>query len=125
MAIVPLRNQREFSLVNEHGVKFYGSYLILVLMKHFSHVSESKNKEGVTDIFFGMKVSRKFSKKAVIRNKAKRRIRHLVRNVVDGQNIDTRDTALIVIPKKGLERVNFKALSYDFNKSFTKILESL
>ena len=120
MDIVSLKSQSEFDLVNKHGLKNYGSYLILVLVKNFSYLS--KYEQNQCQLFVGMKVSRKFSKKAVIRNKAKRRIRHLTRNIANDQSINTADTAFIVIPKKGLEQVSFEKLSYDFHKNFIKLL---
>ena len=69
----------------------------------------------------GMKVSRKFSKKAVIRNKAKRRIRHSTQLLVKNPDINTDNTSIIVIPKRGFENYNFSKLSNDFFRAFSKI----
>ncbi|MDC0864592.1 ribonuclease P protein component [Rickettsiaceae bacterium] len=121
MDIVSLKNQREFDLVNTHGRKAHGSCLILVLVQNFSHISNYE--QGKPKTFLGMKVSRKFAKKAVIRNKAKRRIRHLMQDIANDQSIDISDAAFIVIPKRGLESVGFEKLSHDFRKNFLRLLE--
>lgn len=120
MALFSLRNQKEFNLVNKLGVKKHSCGLILVLAPNFSRiVTHSPNPT-----FLGMKVSRKFSKKAVIRNKVKRRIRHLVRNILRDESVKTCNTAFIIIPKKGFDQLSFKKINKDFRNTFIKILAS-
>ena len=118
MAIFSLKNQEEFDIVSKHGVKRHGSCLILVLATNFTYIISPAR----SPTFFGMKVSRKLSKKAVIRNKVKRRIRHLVRHIVKDPNIDTGNTAFIIIPKKDFNKVRFVKLIADFYSTFAKIL---
>ena len=118
MSIFSLKNQKEFDLVSKHGFKEHGSYLILVLATNFTHIISP----ALSPTFFGMKVSRKLSKKAVVRNKVKRRIRHLVRHIVKDPAIDTGNTAFIIIPKKGFDKVTFARLASDFYSTFAKIL---
>jgi len=59
-------------------------------------------------------VSKKISKKAVIRNKIKRRVRSLVRMFFDkGQ--------FLVIVKEDISSIKFIELENDFKKNFDKI----
>ena len=118
MAIFSLKNQKEFDLVNKYGSKRHGSCFILVLATNFTHIISPTQ----SPTFFGMKVSRKLSKKAVVRNKVKRRIRHLVRHIVKTPTIDTSNTAFIIIPKKGFDKVSFVKLTADFYSTFAKAL---
>ena len=69
----------------------------------------------------GMKVSRKFSKKAVVRNKAKRRIRHLTQLLVKNSDINTDNKSIIVIPKRGFENYDFSKLTADFFRAVAKL----
>jgi ribonuclease P protein component len=116
VAILSLKNSKEFDLVSKHGTKKHGSCLIIILATNFTHiVSPSTNPT-----FLGMKVSKKLSKKAVVRNKIKRNIRHLIRNLVKNLSINTDNTAIIVIPKKGFENTSFAKLTSDFHATFLK-----
>jgi ribonuclease P protein component len=116
VSVLSLKNSKEFDLVNKHGVKRYGAYFIAIFAKNFTAIdSISENT-----MFLGMKVSKKLSKKAVIRNKIKRRIRHLVRNIHKDQSVNTANTALIIIPKKGFEDVNFQKLADDLKNVLSK-----
>lgn len=112
MSVLSLKNPKEFDLVNKHGTKRYGAYFIAIIAKNFTEIPKD-SEEG---ILLGMKVSKKFSKKAVVRNKIKRRIRHLVRLLAKDPEIDTHDTALIIIPKRSSETVTFQKLSNDLKK---------
>jgi len=58
-------------------------------------------------------VSKKISKKAVVRNKIKRRIRHLFR-----QNI--KSGKYIVIVKNDISEIDFEKLKNDFKKIIKK-----
>ncbi|WP_456469839.1 ribonuclease P protein component [Caminibacter sp.] len=59
-------------------------------------------------------VSKKISKKAVIRNKIKRRIKHLSRDFL-------KEGSFIVIPKQDISQVKFEDLQNDFKKICDKI----
>jgi len=59
-------------------------------------------------------VSKKISKKAVIRNKIKRRIRHISReNLKEGK--------FVIVVKKNIADLEFKKLENDFKKIVSKI----
>ena len=117
MNIFSLKNQKEFDRVNKHGSKIHGSCFILVVSRKILHEELATSNATM----LGMKVSRKFSKKAVVRNKAKRRIRHLTQLLVKNPDINTDNKSIIVIPKRGFENYNFSKLSYDFFRAFAKI----
>jgi len=120
MNIISLKNQKEFDLVNKHGAKQHGSSLILVLSKKFNSTKSTK----IDATYFGIKVSRKYSKKAVIRNKVKRRVRHLMRIMVANPALDTQNKAMIIIPKKGLHTEHFARLKADFCCAFKNATKS-
>jgi ribonuclease P protein component len=118
VSVVSLKNQKEFDFVNKHGLKKHGNSFIVIISSNLSslpHLSDN-----IT--FLGLKVSRKFSKKAVIRNKAKRRIKHLVHSLSQDPSIDINKKALIVIPKIGLDNIDFSSLKKDFYKTISHIL---
>ncbi|MGA1846114.1 ribonuclease P protein component [Deferribacter abyssi] len=66
----------------------------------------------------GFIVSKKISKKAVIRNKVKRRLREIFRL---NKYILPNKVHLVVIAKQGVEKVNFSELEYDVKQIFQKI----
>lgn len=119
MFITSLKNQQEFELVNQLGKKLHEKHFILVLAKKFSRVfSQEQNKN---TIFLGMKVSKKLAKKAVIRNKIKRRVKHLVRLVINHSNFKM-NLAIIIIPRKGFDKINFSILNQEFSKVISQNL---
>ena len=113
MSVVSLKNQKEFNLVNKYGSKYHGSYFVVIIS---SNISLLKNTSENTT-FLGLKVGKKFSKKAVIRNKAKRRIKYIVNILVRAPSMNLNKKALIVIPRIGLEKVKFSILEKDFIKA--------
>lgn len=120
MSVFSLKNQKEFDFVNKHGAKKHGPCFIIILSKNISSLDSLS--ENVT--FLGLKISRKFSKKAVIRNKAKRRIKHLVNILIQDSSVDINKKALIVIPKAGLEKAKFSILKNDFKKAVLQAIQS-
>ena len=63
-----------------------------------------------------MKVSKKLSKKAYIRNKIKRRIRHLMRIMLKEPDLNLSKVAIIFMPYKNFDLVEFAKLSFEFKK---------
>lgn len=120
MTVFSLKNQKEFSFVNKHGSKKHGSCFIIILSKNITSLPIQPQLENTT--FLGLKISRKFSKKAVVRNKARRRIKHLVNLLVQEGIVNLNQKALIVIPKIGLEKVKFSILKRDFEKTILQIM---
>lgn len=119
MSVFSLKNQKEFDFVNKHGSKKHGPCFIIIISQNIS--SLECPSENTT--FLGLKISRKFSKKAVVRNKAKRRIKHLVNTLIQDPTVDINMKALIVIPKIGLEKAKFSILQDDFKKTVLQIMQ--
>ncbi|MGX6960956.1 MAG: ribonuclease P protein component [Rickettsia endosymbiont of Pentastiridius leporinus] len=112
MFITSLKNQKEFELVNKLGKKFHEKYFILVMTQKLPQVLlDSKSQ-----FFLGIKVSRKLNKKAVIRNKIKRRVRHLTRLILNNPNLKIPKLAMIIIPRKGFDNVDFSLLYHDLSR---------
>ncbi|WP_236617401.1 MULTISPECIES: ribonuclease P protein component [unclassified Lebetimonas] len=81
------------------GRKFYSKYFVIYFLP-----SESLRVSPI--------VSKKISKKAVVRNKIKRRIRVLAK---DEKGL------FAIIAKEDVSQINFKELIYDFKKAINKI----
>ena len=106
MSLYSIKNQKEFDFVKKRGIALYSPYFVVVFAKN----CKGGDIDMTCGTFLGMKVSRRFSKKAVIRNKAKRRIRHLVQFIVDNKKMDTDALAMVIIPHKGMEKAKFTKL---------------
>lgn len=105
-----LKNQKEFELINKLGKKFHEQYFILVIAKNIPKIF-LKSKY---NIFLGIKVSKKLNKKAVVRNKIKRRIKHLIRLICNNTNF--KKLAMIIIPRKSFDTVDFSVLNHELSK---------
>ncbi len=114
MNIISLKNQKQFDFVNKSGTKKHSARFILIYTNKIPDFIIDQN----SFLGFGMKVSRKYSKKAVIRNKVKRRIRHIMSLLSNDTSIDIKNKSLIIIPKNGFDKTNFANLYDDFKKIF-------
>lgn len=119
MPLYSLRNQKKFDLVNLHGKKVSSPYFMVVIAQNFSLIqTDSQNPT-----FLGMKVSKKISKKAYIRNKIKRRIRHLTRLMLKEYDLNLSKVAIIFIPYKNFDLVEFAKLSFEFKSVLQKTIK--
>ena len=119
MPLYSLRNQKKFDLVNLHGKKVSSPYFMVVIAQNFSLIqTDSQNPT-----FLGMKVSKKISKKAYIRNKIKRRIRHLTRLMLKEGDLNLSKVAIIFIPYKNFDLVEFAKLSLEFKSVLQKTIK--
>lgn len=98
--------KKEFEKVLKEGESFREDFLIL-----------KKRENNLFKIRIGFLVSKKFSKKAVQRNKIRRRLRELIR-VKLGKIKEGKD--MVFIPLPGLEKKNFQELENIINKIFLK-----
>ena len=88
-----LKKEKDFEKIFKKGKSFKNSFLILRIVPN--NLEESR---------FGFIVSQKVSKKAVLRNKVKRRLRDIIqKNITEIKK--GKDVALIVLP--GLEKKSF------------------
>jgi ribonuclease P protein component len=109
MATYPLKKYRlkgnEFIEVLKKGKSFRVNGLIAKIM--------FKNSEKK----FGFLISKKILKKAVKRNKLKRRLREMLREKVE---IIKEGVRIVFIPLKGIEEKNFRELKVIFEKILRK-----
>ncbi len=101
-----LRRKKDIEKVLKEGNGFYKDFLVL---------KARKNKE--RESRFGFIVSQKVSKKAVIRNRIKRRFREVVKGMIKKTNKNT-DIILIALP--GTETKNFEEIKLTIEKLFKK-----
>ncbi len=101
-----LRKKKDIEKVLKEGNGFCKDFLVL---------KAKKNKEGKSR--FGFIVSQKVSKKAVIRNKIKRRFREVVKGMIKKTNKNI-DIILIALP--GTEKKNFEEIKLTIEKLFKK-----
>lgn len=73
--------------------------------------------------FLGIKVNKKLSKKSCVRNKIKRRIRHLLRLIIDSNSFDLSKIAITFIPFKGFELVGFNKLLLELKIILLKLID--
>jgi ribonuclease P protein component len=134
--ISSLKNQKEFDLVNKLGKKFHSPYFITIIAKNSTKLFAKLNVKGNIDnlckksseilynssntLLFGMKVGKKLGN-AVIRNKIKRRIRHLVRLLSKESKFKQNSWAMIVIPRKGFEQIEFATLLSELYKIVSQV----
>lgn len=110
MLIASLKNQREFALINQEGIKKYGRYLIIIAAKETSLSSKKFAK-----LLLGLKVSKKLSKKAILRNKFRRRLKHITRLAVQERKYSL-PQAVIIIPKLNVKEASFAEIKQDFSR---------
>jgi ribonuclease P protein component len=134
--ISSLKNQKEFDLVNKLGKKFHSPYFITIIAKNSTKLFAKLNVKGNINnlckksseilynssntLLFGMKVGKKLGN-AVIRNKIKRRIRHLVRLLSKESKFKQNSWAMIVIPRKGFEQIEFATLLSELYKIVSQV----
>lgn len=92
-----LRDRQDYRAVYEQGIRRYSPHLTLIALK-------KKNCLGAvstTPTMFGISISKKVSKKAVIRNRIKRQIKGVVRTKLDAIAPDWK--VVIVVKPKAIE----------------------
>ena len=100
-----LRLKAEFAFVRKNGKKFVGEYFILVYAK-----------DAVDTLRYGVICSRKFSKKAVVRNRARRLFREsyrLIKNQVENAH-------LIFIPRQRIKGQRLQEVQEEMIKLLKK-----
>ena len=101
-----LKKKKDFEKVFKKGKAFFVEFLILKIVKN-----DLRNPR------FGFVVSQKVNKKAVVRNKVKRRLREIVRKKLPEikTNVDG-----VFIAKKGIEKKDFIATEKTVDLLFRK-----
>ena len=106
-----LRKEKDFEKLFKKGKSFKNGFLILKIVQN--NLKESR---------FGFIVSQKVSKKAILRNKIKRRLRDIIRQNI-GKIRKGIDVALIALP--GLEKKNFSETKETLNTLLKNITTNL
>lgn len=101
-----LKKKKDFERVFKEGKGFKEDFLFLKLAKNNLNISR-----------FGFVVGQKVSKKAVLRNKTKRRLRELVKAKLPKIKIGF-DGVLVAL--EGLETQNYKEMEDSVDKLFKK-----
>jgi len=102
-----IKKRRDFENVFQNGYSEKGKWMIIKAQKNKLNLSR-----------FGFIVSNKIAKKAVIRNKIRRRLSEAIRlklkEVKKGFDV-------IILALPGIEKINYKALEEDLMFLLTKI----
>ncbi|MBD2259790.1 ribonuclease P protein component [Pseudanabaena sp. FACHB-2040] len=77
-----LRHSREFSAVYRHGSKAVSEHLVVRVLAQNTAASPGLNEVKADPPKFGISISQKVSKRAVIRNRLKRQVRAAIRQLL-------------------------------------------
>jgi ribonuclease P protein component len=92
-----LRNRRDYRTVYEQGFRRYSPHLTLIALAP----SEQQDRLTAPKTMFGITISKKVSKKAVIRNRIKRQIKGVIRSKL--LSISPGWKIIIVVKPKAIE----------------------
>lgn len=106
-----LKLKSEFDYVKANGKKYFSPYFI-VLIASGSLPEEGRRKEEGAKPRFGVICSRKFDRRAVLRNRARRLVRESFR-LLKGR---IRPCAMVVIPRREISRVGTGEVMSDLEK---------
>jgi ribonuclease P protein component len=91
-----LKKKNDFDRITKRGKAFSGNFFVMKVLKN--NTKETR---------FGFVVSRKTLKKAVERNKIKRRLRSILKNKIPETK---KGYDVVFFAKKGIEKTEFKKL---------------
>lgn len=106
---VRLRKRAEFLAVQENGRRLSGRHMTMLVLT---------NALGVDRL--GVVASRKLGG-AVVRNRAKRRVREMFRLGQPSRDLTPRTLDIVVIPKRELAATPFETLQHEFNAALSKL----
>lgn len=113
--IKSINSNTAFQLVNKFGAKCINSNFIVVVC---SKLKVFKQNDSCCHL--GIRIGRKVGG-AVLRNKIKRRLRHMIRNLFKEIKLD--DKALVIVPKAKCASLNFQTLQNDLRLCILKKLQ--
>lgn len=111
-----LKSSKDFDLVNKKGKKIVCRNLIVIISETYA-IDANRSQSYA---YLGMKVSKKYSTKAVERNLAKRRIRALFQACIKNTQTLT-GAGITVIPRMSLQTTPFLKVHKDFIANITTI----
>jgi len=106
---VRLRKRAEFLAVQENGRRLSGRHMTMLVLA---------NALGVDRL--GVVASRKLGG-AVVRNRAKRRVREIFRLGQTSRDLTPRTLDIVVIPKRELAATPFETLQHEFDAALSKL----
>ena len=92
-----LRDRKDYRAVYEQGIRRYSPHLTLIAL----FPKENKGVASIPATMFGISISKKVSKKAVVRNRIKRQIEGVIRTYL--QSINPGGKVIIVVKPKAIE----------------------
>jgi ribonuclease P protein component len=98
-----LRDRRDYRAVYAQGIRRYSPHLTLLALpcKNIDSNSDTPGTDSTPATSFGISISKKVSKKAVVRNRLKRQIKAVIRNYLQG--IEAGWKIVIVVKPKAIE----------------------
>ena len=109
--IKSFKNQHDFNAINSNGKRFHSSAFLVVLsvaLPPSAALSESAGSVAMQNtLWYGIKVGKKFSKKAVLRNKARRKIKHMLHEIMRQKNICKDIKSILIVPKQNFHQIKF------------------
>jgi ribonuclease P protein component len=116
LAVFSICKQSDFDYISKHGQKKHSKYFTLLISTNSDQLSFVSVHDG-NYIAFGMKVSKRFAPKAVVRNRFKRKIRHIIRNIASELSPSPfNNLAIIIIPKTQAHQARFAEMNLDLKK---------
>lgn len=121
MHILQIKKTKEFQNIGSNCEKFFSKNLILLTKKVPEKYLPNKSEGKMADDFcrFGVTVSKKVSKLAYLRNKAKRRLRHAFKNLAP--KLAQNHFDYVIIAKKNILEGDFKTISSDLKFCLKRI----
>ena len=109
--LISFKNQKTFDEVNRRGQKIVGRYFIIII-----DTSQNSQKP---EYYLGLKVSKKMGN-AIIRNKIRRQLKHMIRDFVKSQSNTYYGAHFLIVPKKQITEAKFSELQKDCEISCKK-----
>jgi len=106
---VRLRHRAEFLAVQERGRRLSGRHMTMLVLA---------NTHGVDRL--GVVASKKLGG-AVVRNRAKRRVREMFRLGQPARDLSPKTLDIVVIPKRELAATPFETLQHEFDAALSKL----
>lgn len=115
-----LKNRRDFLTVRQHNRKYAQPGLVLQIAptKHSDHHEDSSENSDMT-IRYGITVSTRVDKRAVIRNRIKRRLRSAARDILSNAAREGYD--YVLIGRKGTLTRSYSDLKKDLEVCIRKL----
>ncbi len=101
MIIARLKNRSDFLKVAKNGRRWVTPAFVVQILNREANTPETLCRVGFT-------VTKKLDKRAVVRNRAKRRLREMAQSVLRNHNLQGKD--IVFIARQGAIDDNFKAL---------------